>query len=162
MQVSGFDFSKTAITVATTRAQQQQVADQCNFFVHDALRPWPLGDGMFDLVMNIFGISEIESAAGRRFAVREAVRVLQPGGWLLTYTHSSADQFCRELRRTRPARQPKSYVYPTGMVGTFFSQQEVRWLYAPLRLVTAVQVRRHDTFLGKTYSVVHHWMLFQK
>ncbi|MFJ8883760.1 class I SAM-dependent methyltransferase [Streptomyces sp. NPDC102402] len=47
------------------------------------MRKLPLENGRFDLVVSSMAIHNIPGAAGRRDAVREAYRVLKPGGRLL-------------------------------------------------------------------------------
>ncbi|MGA5193017.1 class I SAM-dependent methyltransferase [Streptomyces exfoliatus] len=66
----------------TANAERAQVADRVDLVTAD-MRRIPLADDTFDLVVSSMAIHNIGSARGREEAVREAFRVLRPGGRLL-------------------------------------------------------------------------------
>lgn len=67
---------------ATRRnAEREGVADRVELRTGDMTR-LPFADNTFDLVLSNIAVHNIPSAAGRRAAIDEAVRVLRPGGRL--------------------------------------------------------------------------------
>lgn len=67
---------------ATRRnAEREGVADRVELHTGDITR-LPFADSTFDLVVSSLVLHNIPSAAGRRAAIDEAVRVLRPGGRL--------------------------------------------------------------------------------
>lgn len=67
---------------ATRRnAEREGVADRIDLHTGDITR-LPFADSTFDLVISSLVLHNIPSAAGRRAAIDEAVRVLRPGGRL--------------------------------------------------------------------------------
>ncbi|MGW6390360.1 class I SAM-dependent methyltransferase [Streptomyces sp. NPDC055103] len=67
---------------AVANAEAEQVADRVEFVTAD-MRRLPVMDERFDVVLSSMAIHNITSAQGREEAVREAYRVLRPGGRLL-------------------------------------------------------------------------------
>lgn len=63
-------------------AELAGVADRVDLVTAD-MRQLPLDDEQFDLVVSSMAIHNINDRAGRRAAVREAYRVLKPGGRLV-------------------------------------------------------------------------------
>lgn len=68
-------------TAAEHNATLEGVADRVEFVDADA-RDLPFPNGSFDIVVSSLAIHNIASADGRNQALREAVRVLRPGGQL--------------------------------------------------------------------------------
>ncbi|MFZ3493747.1 class I SAM-dependent methyltransferase [Streptomyces sp. 5.8] len=67
---------------AAGNAELEQVADHVDLVTAD-MRQLPVSDGQFDVVVSSMAIHNITSARGREEAVREAYRVLRPGGRVL-------------------------------------------------------------------------------
>lgn len=89
IRMTGIDFSMTAIETATARAERMGLADRTTFVQGDATSTWPIADGSCAIAIDCFGLTDIESVAGRRAARNECVRVLKPGGLLLAYASST-------------------------------------------------------------------------
>ena len=64
-------------------------------------RDLPFGSASFDLVVSSLALSNIRDAGGRARALREAVRVLRPGGRLTPASHGRPGQ-------ARTCRQPQA------------------------------------------------------
>ncbi|MCK2214131.1 class I SAM-dependent methyltransferase [Actinomadura sp. ATCC 31491] len=76
------DQSGNAEAVTRANAAAEGVADRVELVTGD-LRDLPFGDAAFDVVVSSMAIHNIADAEGRAQAVREAHRVLRPGGLLL-------------------------------------------------------------------------------
>jgi ubiquinone/menaquinone biosynthesis C-methylase UbiE len=69
----------------------------------------PFADNTFDLIISNLALHNIPSAAGRRAAIDEAVRVLRPGGRL-----AIADLWATNRHRARSSGDRRG-VGPTGL-----------------------------------------------
>ncbi|WP_433435899.1 class I SAM-dependent methyltransferase [Nonomuraea sp. CA-141351] len=69
---------------STTRAnaEAEGVSDRVELVTGD-MRDLPFGDGAFDVIVSSLAVHNIPDAEGRAQAVREAHRVLRPGGLML-------------------------------------------------------------------------------
>ncbi len=77
-----FDQSGNSSEATRRNAMAEGVAERVE--LHDGdMRALPFDDNSFDLVLSSLAIHNISGSAGREQAIREAVRVLRPGGRLL-------------------------------------------------------------------------------
>ncbi|UGT42904.1 class I SAM-dependent methyltransferase [Nocardia yamanashiensis] len=76
------DQSGNDITATTRNAVAEGVSDRIQLHTADITR-LPFSDGTFDLVLSSLAIHNIPTPDGRAAAVREAIRVLRPGGRLV-------------------------------------------------------------------------------
>lgn len=159
----GFDFSTVAITEAKRRGQESGVQEKTDFQVQDATVEWPYETGTFDFAVDCFASTDIESADGRAFAIKEFHRVLKPGGLLSLYTLSTDDSFHAEMMKESPGEQRNSFIHPTtGKFEKIFERDELAELYKDFKVVVEERVEKTATFFGKEYPMKHFWMVFQK
>ncbi len=90
------DQSGNSRAAAERNAVAEGVRDQVEVADADA-RDLPFASGSFDLVVSSLAISNIREAGGRAQALREAVRVLRPGG-RLRIVDDGADRYAAVLR----------------------------------------------------------------
>ena len=90
------DQSGNSRAAAERNAVAEGVADRIDLVEADA-RDLPFPSASFDMVVSSLAISNIRGAPGRGQAVREAVRVLRPGG-RLRIVDDGADQYAAVLR----------------------------------------------------------------
>lgn len=77
-------------------ARAEGVADRVDLVTGD-MRDLPFDDGAFDLVVSSLAIHNIPQEEGRAEAVREAFRVLRPGGLLRIADFRNARQYAEVL-----------------------------------------------------------------
>lgn len=96
---SGKDQSGNAESVTRANAEAEGVSDRVELVTGD-MRELPFEDGRFDLIVSSLAIHNIPTAEGRDQAVKEAHRVLRPGGLMLIadFRHTSCyEDVLREL-----------------------------------------------------------------
>lgn len=160
--VSGIDFSPAAIKEAQKRAIEAGVKDKTDFRMQDATKKWPYKDGEFDLVIDCFATTDIESAEGRKSAVEEMRRVLRPGGLALAYVMSSEDEYHAEMIEKYPAHEKNAFLHPTtGKYERAYSREELLDLYSGFNVLVEERVPKVATFFGRDYNCNHYWLILQ-
>ena len=163
VEMSGFDFSQSAIVEAKRRAEEAEVTDEASFIVQDATAMWPYESDTFDFTIDCFATTDIESPEGRAFAGHEFYRVLKPGGYHVAYVLSPEDEFHKELLQTSPAEEKNAFVHPrTSKFEKTFDEIEIRELYQDFEVVTIERIEKMTTFFGKEYACKHFWVIFRK
>lgn len=163
LKMTGIDFSPAAIKEAKRRAKESDVGNSTNFIIHDAILPWPFDTNSFDLAIDCFATTDIESKDGRQFAAQELARVLRPDGYLLAYLLSPQDEFHKEMLQKSPAKEKNAFFHPTtGKFEKTFENDEILNLYKDLKLVEEKTISKKTDFFGKSYDCYHHWMIFRK
>ena len=66
IEMTGIDFSPAAIEVAKKRAKEFNVESSTQFLVHDATIPWLFDSNSFDLAIDCFATTDIETPKGRK------------------------------------------------------------------------------------------------
>lgn len=158
----GFDFSSHAITTATQRAQEAGVENNTSFTVADATLAWPYPHESFDIVIDCFASTDIESTQGRITAIKEAHRILKPGGLFCVYTLSPEDKFHASMIEEHPAGEPNAFYHSTGKFEKTFSESELRSMYADWNIVEWRRIQKQANFFGKEYACNHFWIVLQK
>lgn len=163
VEMTGIDFSPTAIAEAETRSRSFQISNT-HFLVHDAIRPWPFKSNGFDIAIDCFGTTDIESPKGRKFTATEVGRVLKANGHLLVYTLSTGDQYYLENVLISPANSELHAFFDpvSGKFEKSFTREELISLYSNLELLVEERIEKTPTYNGKKYRARHHWMVFKK
>ncbi len=91
------DQSGNSQEAASANARAEKVADRVEL-VTDDMRALPFEDGTFDLVVSSLAVHNIPDADGRAAAVREAFRVLGPGGRLRLADFRNVRDYAAVLR----------------------------------------------------------------
>lgn len=163
VNMSGFDFSPTAIAEAKERAHAAGVGDEASFLVQDATQRWAYDDNVFDFGIDCFATTDIESKEGRAFAISEMLRVIKPGGYFLAYLLSTEDEFHKEMIQKSPADERNAFLHPTtGKFEKTYDEQDIHDTYKDFDVVQRERVSKTAEFFGKQYACLHHWVIFQK
>jgi len=93
------DQSGNAEQVTRNNAALEGVADRIELHTAD-MRQLPFDDGSFDVVLSSLAIHNVPGAGERAKALREAARVLKPGGKLLIADIRHTRAYARELERS--------------------------------------------------------------
>ncbi|MEV0233800.1 class I SAM-dependent methyltransferase [Nonomuraea sp. NPDC050786] len=91
------DQSGNAESTTRTNAEAEGVSDRVELVTGD-MRDLPFGDDTFDVIVSSLAIHNIPDAEGRAQAVREAHRVLRPGGLMLIADFQHTDAYEDTLR----------------------------------------------------------------
>lgn len=159
----GTDFSPTAISEAKRRAKEAGVTRWVDVRVHDATKAYELPARCMDFAFDCFGSTNIESAAGRKKAAHNLLRLLKPGGYLMIYLLSTDDEYSQELFLSYPGPEHGSYIHPlNGKYEKAFSEDEIKELYGGLNLILIERVPKKATFFDKEYKNNYIWAIFQK
>ncbi|MGE0356480.1 MAG: class I SAM-dependent methyltransferase [Burkholderiales bacterium] len=156
----GFDYSEVAISEAIRRQLPLSLPEKIDFSIHDAVQRWPYGDHQFDFVIDCFGSSDVESLAGRRHILDEALRVLKPSGLFHIQIDSPELGFFAERYREAPGDEPGTLLFPNGKVEAVLTESELATWRHPLRLV---EIRREvETTLeicGQVAPYKYYWIV---
>jgi SAM-dependent methyltransferase len=94
-QAVGVDYSETAIELARRNAEEAEV--DCEFAVGDVTDLEQFDDGAFDLVVDNHCLHCLIEPADREALLREATRLLRPGGVFFSETMTREGDFDPEL-----------------------------------------------------------------
>jgi MPBQ/MSBQ methyltransferase len=124
-EIVGVDFSREALRLCRERKEFVPV----RFVAADA-RCLPFRDGTFSLVLMLH-LAGHATAPGREAMAREAIRVLMPGGGLYFAAFSRGD-----MRAGKGAEvEPYTFRRSDGTITHYFTEDEVKGLFAPLNPV---------------------------
>ena len=160
VQMTGFDFSPAAIALSKQRAEAADV--HASFQVADATHTWPFADEIFDIGIDCFASTDIESAEGRAFALSEMRRVLKPAGYLMSYMHAAGGEFHRKVTATAPGADKNSFIRGKGKYEKIFDESEARDLFKDFDVVQWDTIDKLTPFEGKEYRNKHYWVVLRK
>ena len=94
-QVTGIDLEAPLVERARRAAKARRLADRCGFETVEP-GPLPFADASFDIVTSAGAVTQTADKSG---LISEALRVLQPGGWLSCYEWlGSGDRLSDDMR----------------------------------------------------------------
>ena len=144
-QIVGVDFSTQAIKEAKERSKAQIV-----FKVIDLTKNWPFKNTNFNAVIDCNTTICIPNP-GREKAIREAYRVLKPGGYYLFYGVAAM-----KMVRKFPGPEINSCLFPrTGKFEKQYVRKELIQAYKNFKLVDLKKINGSDVIEGKLrkYSI---------
>ena len=162
-EMTGFDFSPTAIAAANDRALAMALRERARFRVHDATEAWPFADASFDFAVDFFASIDIETRVGRSYARDELRRVLRPGGHLLVYVPSAEDEYHRVLLAESPAEEENTFYYPgSEKIEKLYDHAELRAFYRDWSVVLERRIERSCRLHGRDYTSSSFWVILRR
>ncbi len=158
MTMSAFDFSDAALKEAKKRAEEEELAIEWK--KADAAERWPFKDESFDLGIDCYASSDVDTPEGRAFARSEWKRVLKPGGYLLVATLSENSPYHASMITKHPGAEDGSFLHPSGKFEKTFTEEEIWELYQDFELLASEVHRGKATFSGKEEETENRWFLF--
>jgi SAM-dependent methyltransferase len=158
IEAVGFDFSPAAIKVAKSRAK----GTTAKFIVSDATKKWPFKSNSFDFGVDCFASTDIESEIGRRKALKEMIRVLKPGGYLMAYLHAVGAEFHKHVTKVAPGHEKNSFVRGDGKYEKIFNDAEIKRHFKGLKILEKEIIEKSTNFGDEKYPNKHYWLVFQK
>lgn len=160
--LGGVDFSRTAVMLANQRMAQISVANTSKIdlrFGDLSLLPWD--DCTFDIVVDIFALYANPTSKIRQ-ALREAARVLSPGGLMYSkvWSTSNIDQYKLGVPDIEKGTFSNSYVGPCANMGVshYFERSEIEelWCDAGFRILEIHQLNissLYNGFIREEYQI---------
>jgi len=138
-QIVCVDFSLQAIKEAKERSKAQVI-----FEVVDLTKNWPFKNTYFDAVIDCNTTICIPNP-GRKKAIKEAYRVLKPGGYYLFYGVASM-----KMVQKFPGPEPNSGIFPrSGKFEKQYTKKELIQAYKSFDLIDLKSINGSDVIEGK-------------
>lgn len=139
MNMTGFDFSEVAIQEATKR-MSAEIMSHCKLLVADAIETWPFSDETFDIGIDCFASTDIETLHGRQKARDEFCRVLKPNGILLVSAMADSSPYHRSLVDNNPGEEAGAFLRSSGKFEKTFSKTELLNFYTKKFSVETIEL----------------------
>lgn len=148
--LTGADRSVWGLRLA--REQAEPVRDR---LLRADARAWPIADGAFDVVRAVHLLGHL-CEEDRGVAVREAARLLRPGGWLLVAEFGTGDFRCG----TGTVVEENSFRRGHGIVTHYFTRDELHSLVEGAGLgATSCEAERFTVGYGGVARPRERWEL---
>lgn len=160
-QVTGYDFSKVAITVAKERADKENLS--INFEVRSIGELLPLDHASVDIVLDVMS-SHALSNTEQAVYVSELNRVLKPGGYAFIRTFIlDGDNNAKKLIKEFPGIEQQSYVLPeTGMTEHVFTEKELKDFYKDFTILNFEKEFGYQRWGNQSYKRRYALIYLQK
>ena len=156
-QMTGLDYSKTALLRARTKAEAEGAAIQ--FVQGDMAKPLPFTDGALDGVMSNVAMHMFDDATTRRI-VGEVQRIIAPNGLFCFHLNSIEDMPCRALRYQRVREiEPNYWLEAHGQTMHFFDEATLRSVFAGWKMLHLEHRELRDVQTGEIFKCVWQGMV---
>jgi ubiquinone/menaquinone biosynthesis C-methylase UbiE len=141
----------------------KKIEKRVHFFEHDIIKTWPFRKDHFDFAIDCFVSTDVEGVRNRRFMIKEAYRVLKPGGYFLLYTNSTKSEFYKNMVKKYKVNDVNAFCYPDiKKFEKVFSEEELRSLYGQFKLKKSKRYQRNSNVKDNSYLWEHFWRVYQK
>lgn len=160
-QVTGYDFSKVAITAAKERADKENLS--INFEVQSIGEALLIADQSIDIVLDIMS-SHALSNPERATYISELYRVLKPGGYAFIRTFIlDGDSNAKKLFKEFPGPETNSYILPeTGMTEHVFTEKELKEFYGDFKIMNFEKEFGYQRWGNQSYKRRYALIYLQK
>lgn len=159
--VTGIELSKTAVSMAKSRAKEKQL--DAVYIEGDLGSKFPFESKSFDLLLDVVSSNSLTQVERTSF-LKESKRVLKRGGFMFVKALcKDGDKNAEYLLKTFPGPEKDTYKMPgTGLVERVFSKEDITGLYEQGFEILLIE-RKHSytQFEGKSYKR-YFWLLYLK
>ncbi|HEX3095595.1 MAG TPA: class I SAM-dependent methyltransferase [Patescibacteria group bacterium] len=159
-EVVGIELSKTAVSMAKSRAKEKQVDAQ--FIEGDIGTKFPFESNSFDLILDVVSSNSL-SEAERSVYIKESLRVLRKGGYMYVKALcKDGDKNAENLLTMFPGPEKDTYIMPeTKIIEHVFSKNEIKSVYAKFEILKLERKQSYTKFQGKPFKR-NFWLLYMK
>lgn len=156
-EVSAFDFSREAITLAERDFSNPNI----HFAVRGMDEKFPEENNSVDLVLDIMASFSL-SAIDRQKFLSEINRVLRPGGIMYLRTLAKeGDKNAAYLIKNNPGSEQDTYIHPTlGSMERVFSEKALREQYSPFFEILFMEKKSGYQKFGNQSYKRNYWNVY--
>lgn len=150
--VTGLEISPKAIGTAEQRAEDAGV--EVEFLLHDIGSHYSFNDASFDVALDIMSSNSLDEK-GRAVYLKEADRVLKPGGYVFVrLLCKDGDKNAENLLRDHPGKEKDTYVMPgLKLTERVFSKEDFTTLYSKyFKIIKLERKSGYAQFAGRVYK----------
>lgn len=148
----GYDISEEAISQAKKAAGDLPL----KFVARPIQGIFPIEDASTDIVLDMMASHYLKDEE-RKIYLKEIVRVLKPGGWLLFKSFlKEEDRHAVRLLRDYPAGEEDSYIHPEhGTYEHVWAEEKMREFFSPYFDIEKVERSGKHLMNGKAFKRRH-------
>lgn len=160
-QVTGFEYSKTAVEMAKARAGDLGL--KVNYQQQDIGEKYPLADNSIDLILDLTSSNSLDNSA-REIYLSEIKRVLKPGGYVLVrLLAKDGDKNAKWLLVNHPGAEPDTYILPeVGITERVLSREDFVKLYGKVGAIEKLELVPHYTQMAGRKFKRNFWVGYIK
>ena len=159
--VTGIELSKTAVSMAKSRAKEKQL--DAVYIEGDLGNKFPFESKSFDLLLDVVSSNSLTQDERTSF-LKESKRVLKRGGFMFVKALcKDGDKNAEYLLKTSPGPEKDTYKMPgTGLIERVFSKEDITGLYEQgFEILLTERKHSYTQFEGKSYKRFF-WLLYLK
>ena len=150
--VTGIELSKTAVKIATERAEQKNL--DVKFLEGDISKKIPFPRNSFDLVLDVVSSNSLTEEERKNY-LDEVDRVLKPSGFMYVKALcKDGDKNAEKLIKKFPGIEPDTYTMPeANLTERVFSKQDIEKLYSQhFKILQLERKQSYTQFQDKSYK----------
>lgn len=147
-EIWGVDFAPSAIKRAKELARTLYQSTTTHFIVGDAL-DLPYKKDFFDVVFDYGCLHHIREEFWPLY-VRNVVKILKGGGYLVLYTHSAGSKF---YKKNAPQKGVREFVVE-NVLTHFFGREDFPVLFGKYFIVVSTELNKHPATSNKSMWTV--------
>lgn len=159
--VTGIEISKTAITLAKSRAKEMGV--NVNYVLGDIGTPYPLEDSSVDIVLDVTSSNSLDES-GREVYLHEVDRVLKNGGYFFVRALAKdGSKNVKNLLKASPGKEYDTYIIKEiGLIEKVFSREDFIAMYGKYFKILNLEKKESYTSFNNRIYKRHYWLAYLK